>query len=161
MLLIGGKGPDDPARLVQPALSGISQGAQSVVVPGKTTYPTVAAAVAAMQGMVADLGELHRQVIEIDERTLRLQGRLADPTLFDHPKRGDAERRYEDLVRDRAELEARMQAQMLVIGDIYLALPAEVRSGIPYPPVTTRFQMRAWLESCLAVGWLPQDEVPF
>jgi hypothetical protein len=151
----------EPQRPRQPRLVAVGPTATPVVVAGKTTYPTVAAAVAAMQGMVADLGELHRQVIEIDERTMRLQGRLADPALFDHPKRGDAERRYEDLVRDRAELEARMQAQMLVIGDIYLALPAEVRSGIPYPPVTTRYQMRAWLESCLAVGWLPQDEVPF
>jgi len=30
-----------------------------------------------------------------------------------------------------------------------------------WAPSETPAQVRSWLESCLAVGWLPHKEVPF
>lgn len=160
-LLIGGMGPDDPARLVQPALSAIGQGAQSVAVPGLTTYPTVEAAEKQLTDWIAELRELDREYREMDARRFRLQQRLADPELFKHPKRADAEGRYEDLVLTLNQRQARQNIVMLLIGDVYLALPCEARTALGWAPVGSRYGMRAWLESCLAVGWLPGDEVPF
>lgn len=132
-----------------------------VVVPGKTTYPSVSAAMRELDRMWSDLEGIGDRVTEQQERARRLQVRLADPELFGHPKRQEAERRYEGLVVAIAEDKARMEATMLVMGDVYLALPGEVRAGMGWAPVTDRYGMRTWVESCLAVGWRPQDEVPF
>lgn len=155
-LLIAGDKQPKPMRLVNVATMGAP-----VKVPGKTTYPNSQAAVADLERMVADLGELHDHRLQLERRQQRLMVKLADPALAFHPKRDEAERRYEDLVREIADAEGRMQALMLVIGDVFVALPGEVQATLPIPPLTTRERMRIWLESCLAVGWLPHDEVPF
>jgi hypothetical protein len=94
----------------------------------------------------------------------RLQGKLADPDLFLHPRRRDAEAKYEALISERNANEGRLQAVLMVIGKTYCALARETRDELMstgWAPSETPEQVRSWLESCLAVGWLPHKEAPF
>ncbi len=160
---IGGLSPEQhplfrQSGLPAPAADG------SVRVPGKIVYPSSAAAIADLWRLTENLALLHAEREALDRRLLQLRERLADPALFGHARRGDAEQRHEDLVNGRATIESRLQVAMLLAGDIYLALPEGAREGLGclgWAPVVSRGAMRIWLEACLATGSLPVREAPF
>jgi hypothetical protein len=163
-LVIGGVSPDEDSVFRQPDLLAAPTTDGSVRVPGKIVYPSAAAAVAELLRLIGDISLLNRQRSDLDRRIGHLRERLADPANFEHPRRAEAEQRHEDLVIDRAAMEARLQGSMLLAGDIFLALPDATRSKLAaegWPPVRTRNAMRIWLESCLATGSLPGEEPPF
>ncbi|MGI9253088.1 MAG: hypothetical protein ACR2J8_05030, partial [Thermomicrobiales bacterium] len=113
---------------------------------------------------IEDISLLHAERDDLDRRIQQLRERLADPALFGHVRRAGAEQRHEDLVIGRATVDSRLQALMLLTGDIYLALPQGAREALGrqgWAPVTSRGAMRIWLEACLATGSLPGREAPF
>ena len=130
-------------------------------VDGVTTYVSAEAAVEAVERMIEELRERESNRIEVERQRYVLQRRLADPELYGHPKRPEAERRYTRLTGELNEARFLIESLMLVIGDVYVALPWEHRGALGWPPMGDRYAVRAWLESCLAVGWLPSNEPPF
>jgi len=163
-LTIGGKPADDPARLTVRKLLEVRPELEPVRVPRLTTFPSQQAAVDELGAQLADLEALHQRSGELHDRMRRLQAKLADPELFLHPRRRDAEAKYEALISERNANEGRKDAVLMLIGRIYCELARETRDELMstgWAPCETPEQVRAWLESCLSTGWLPHKEVPF
>lgn len=163
-LTIGGKPADDPQRLIARKLFEVRPETEPVRVPRLTTFPSQQAAVDELAFQLGELEALDHRSKELHDRMRRLQGKLADPDLFLHPRRRDAEAKYEALISERNANEGRKQAVLMVIGKVYCGLARETRDELMstgWAPSETPEQVRSWLESCLAVGWLPHREAPF
>ena len=164
-LIAGVTPPRNPdAKVIRPRLFDAKPELEPVRVPRLTTFPSQQAAVDELGVQLADLETLHHHSGELAQRIVRLQGKLADPDLFLHPRRREAEAKYEALISERNETEGRKQAVLMVIGKVYCSLARETRDELMstgWAPSETPEQVRAWLESCLAVGWLPHQEAPW
>ena len=137
---------------------------EPVRVPRLTTFPSQQAAADELAHQLTELEALHQRSRELHDRLRRLQGKLADPDLFLHPRRRDAEAKYEQLISERNANEGRKDAVLMLIGKVYCSLARETRDELMstgWAPCETPEQVRSWLESCLAVGWLPHREAPF
>ena len=164
--LIAGQTPERNPRAIRitPRLFDARPELEPVRVPRLTTFPSQQAAADELAFQLTELEALHQRSRELADRMLRLQAKLADPDLFLHPRRRDAETKYELLISERNESEGRKQAVLMVIGKTYCALARETRDELMstgWAPSETPEQVRSWLESCLAVGWLPHREAPF
>lgn len=167
-LTIGGKAANDPGVLRQimadwrrPAEPGSEV---PVVVPRSTAYPTQQAAVAQLKAWLDEAFALDAAAEAAERKRLVLAERLADPDLFDHPKRHEALARYEELVRECGAAKGRLEALLWLMGRTWEALGGVGRSLLveeQWPTQGTAADVRAYLEGCIAAKWKPVREVPF
>lgn len=163
-LNIGGRLATDPTLLRQIAADWRQPVAREpVVVPGSTAFPTQGAAVTQLKAWLDEAFCLDGEIEDAERRRLGLAEKLIDPSLLDHPKRGDAEQRYEELIREAGQARTRLEAVLWLMAKTWAAL-GEGRSDLiaeGWPTYGTATSVRIWLEGCLLARWKPGPEVPF
>lgn len=162
-LSIGGR-PPEALLVAQPARRGPKATEAPVRVERLIRFPDAAAATERLRELVNELFDLADARLALVARRERLALKLADPALMEHPKRAEAEARWEELWREHGELLARIDAQVMVIAKTYAALSPERRADLTatgWERTGAVTAVRCWLEGCLLTAWNPQGEVPF
>jgi len=162
-LSIGGR-PPEALLVAQPTRRGPNAVETPAPVERLIRFPAATTATERLRKLVDELFDLADARLALAARRERLALKLADPALMAHPKRAEAEARWEELWREHGELLGLIDAQVMVIAKAYAALPAEQRE----PLIVTGWErtgavtaVRCWLEGCLVAAWNPQGEVPF
>lgn len=103
----------------------------AVLVPKMLRYPSADAALAGLAEQWGRLLDLTQAWNALEAKRVRLEAKLCDPALADHPKRPEAVARWDGLWRERGELLARIGAQAVVVSRIWAALPPDAQARWP------------------------------